>query len=732
MNYGNYKIISILTPSLNNKFGGTSNSIRYQLQDGDAYANINDSNASVVVKNVTGYLFDIPTIVSAGSFSIDFSDNGLANLPAGKYEFQLNAHVENNIAKYPDIDFVPFVITTDARVSPNGLVPQITLDQILNNVDEKVKQYTDTISKGDKGDIGDKGDTGVAGSNGQDGKNARVAFNNVLDFGADRSGLTDSTAAILSALKYADQNSETSAYLPRGTYLVSDKILLSGNKLIGQSKGSTTLKLSQNAGINLWDKATLSDVTIDITTANDGIAAIELGTNYTNANGVYQYTGGRFNTISHIIINDSPKHLETIGIYAKPELLADLAANTGVWGNVVEDINMNNIGTGIKLDALNRGWINGNSFRDILIRGFQKFGVALDSSNIGGMDVQVNTFDSIQVQGVITTPINAIAFDIKAGNWNFFNHLSHWNDYSHIATTRDDVIALNFGTSVQHNRYYKVANNSFVNSKFEGTVSGNTHEIAMNNIDVYWVNNEKRASLNGGSMFLNYFSNKNKTNILPMNIISNYSDTPEFSTIAISDDMNNGKPTSGSDANGNFVNIITGNSNVAVMRHRIFGKPYQRLSESKFLSYSIKFNTSANVTIVPMLIQADGASVTIDVDTTFTETLENGDMVLTMLVDLSQISLTGVKYVEMITTINGAASNQFVLRDIKASNVVVNNYNKYNIEHIGSNVHQVLTTMPNSWESLGIYLPNKTAFDSNLLDVKGSTGKYYITLPIEE
>jgi len=221
MIYGNYKLINVLTPSLINKFGNTANIIRYQLQDGDTYTNINDSNASVIIKNVTGYLFDIPTVVSAGGFSIDFSDSGLANLPSGNYEFQLNAHVNDQIAKYPDFDFVPFTITPDARVSPNGLIPQITFDKVLNAVDEKVKYYTNTISKGNTGDKGNEGEKGEKGDNGSDGKNATFEYLNVIDFGADPNGIIDSTKAFNDAV---NSNISDSVYIPNGIYIISEPV----------------------------------------------------------------------------------------------------------------------------------------------------------------------------------------------------------------------------------------------------------------------------------------------------------------------------------------------------------------------------------------------------------------------------------------------------------------------------------------------------------------------------
>lgn len=732
MKYGEYKSISIRTDSLLTKQGDTSNIIRYQLQNGDGYADVNDDNAVVIVKNNSGYLFDLNTVVQGGAFTIDFSNDDLANLPSGGYAFQINTHKDNDISKYPDVGFVPFEITNDARVLPSNLVPQITFDAVLKSVDDKVSSYVSTITKGDRGEQGLTGETGKNGSDGKDGKNARNNYNNVLDFGADRTGQNDSTQAFKDALKYNDANSETSVFVPRGTYLVSDNLVLSYNKIIGQSKGSTTIKIIDSGRINLWDKATLTDLTVDLSAAEDGAVAIELGTNYTNSNNVYQYTGGRFNTIRSVEIQDVPTHTSTIGIYAKPELLADLASQTGVWGNVIENVNMNNIGIGIKLDALNRGWINGNSFRDVLIRGFQKYGVAIDSSNSGGMDIQVNMFSGIQVQGTTNTPSDAIAFDIKAGNWNFFSQCSHWDDYSHVATDRDDVIAVNFGTSVQANRYYKVANNTFRDCKFEGNISGNANEIALNNIDIFWVNNEKRANYNGGSMLYNFWNNINKENLIFTDLINDYVDLPEFSPISVSNDLNNGNPTHGYDRNGSFVNIVTGVSGKANIDHYIFGNTFNKLVQSKYLSYSIRFISSASVTISPTMVMSDGTVIALKADTTLSESLPGGDSVLTILVDLSQISLTGIKYIDVVTNIVADASSTFLLRDIKASNSPVNQYLKYSIEHEGNYISKRMGTKPEKWDELNIVLPMLTNFDESLLDVKALGSNYYVKTPIKE
>lgn len=702
MIYGNYKLINVLTPSLINKFGNTANIIRYQLQDGDTYTNINDSNASVIIKNVTGYLFDIPTVVSAGGFSIDFSDSGLANLPSGNYEFQLNAHVNDQIAKYPDFDFVPFTITPDARVSPNGLIPQITFDKVLNAVDEKVKYYTNTISKGNTGDKGNEGEKGEKGDNGSDGKNATFEYLNVIDFGADPNGIIDSTKAFNDAV---NSNISDSVYIPNGIYIISEPVFLKRKTLRGQSKYRTILMSTGKSALTFQDNAVLEDLTINITRASDNSSAIELGAEYINGNGLKQYTGARFNSISRIIIIDSSTHFNTCGINLEPKLYVDMIANTGVWGNVLNDISMSNVGIGIKIDAQNRGWANGNTFRDVLIKGYQSYGVLLDSSVKGGMGIQVNTFESIQVENVPDTPAMAIAFAIKAGNWNFFSNCSHWNDSHH---NNEEIISLFFGKSIQSNSYYSVYDNSFLNSKLEGNISGDFKEISLNKIDTHYINVGVPIEITKNDVTDNYKNNYIIENILNSELIDEYNEIPELSPIKISNNSNN-------------INL----------EHNLFGKSLLKIKETKFMSYSVRF--SGNIGLVDSKItitDINGSTTIIKEDVSFTEKNENDEITYTVFIDFNRYNIGD--FINVVFTFNNVNSD-FSINQIYASNTAVKNIDRYGKNRIiGKYIVKKLSKIPENWRDIGIFLPSGYGFDQQLLSIFKIGESFVVRTPIIE
>ncbi|MCK8605128.1 glycoside hydrolase family 55 protein [Leuconostoc citreum] len=705
MKYGNYKSISVLTDSLNNKMGDTSNIFSYQINDGFAYADLSDNNAVVSIRNVSGYLFDIQTKILSGRFSIDFDDEQLANLPAGNYEFQINIHVNDKIAKYPDNGFVPFEVTSDARTIPNALVPQITLDNILKTVDEKIDNYLETVKEGKQGQEGEQGKAGKDGENGKDGKNAIMNSNDVRNFGADATGATDSTQAFLNALASNDNGS--GVYIPSGTYIISDKLILNEKNISGQGRGSTFIKLVGNGVIKLQNDAILSNITIDIENLKNGSSAIELGTEYLNVNGVEVYSGSHSCSIFNVDIKSSSDKDNNIGIYGKPKIMNESDSQTGVWGNTIKNVTMNGVGFGIKLDAQYKGWINGNSFEDILIKGFQKSAVLLDSTSESGMNLQVNMFRNIQVEGLPTTPINAIAFNICAGQWNFFEQCSHWNDAFQTPTDREDVIALNFGTSVQANRYYMITNNTFRDCKFEGKVSGSENEIYLNNIiNVSWVNNEKRASFFHNTMFYNYNDSSVRENIIPEDILDYYNEIPEFSPLSI-----------------DKTKVI----------YRLTNAQLNKVLDRKYLSYSMKFKVppAPSIELTVYIVDESGKRYPLENDLIFSESTLDGCYAISLICDLSQSSINDIAYIEVIAEME-ENTTEIILTGVRASNKPANNYDKYNIGHHGEFIFKKLKNKPQNWNDLGISLPSGIPFDEALCDIKNANGTFYVKTPIKE
>lgn len=86
--------------------------------------------------------------------------------------------------------------------------------------------------------------------------NAQVA--NVHDFGAVGDGVTDDTAAIQAALAAAE-----SVYLPQGTYLITDRLMVGVKTLAGAGKYKTTIKANYSGtAVQLGAASVTSGITV--------------------------------------------------------------------------------------------------------------------------------------------------------------------------------------------------------------------------------------------------------------------------------------------------------------------------------------------------------------------------------------------------------------------------------------------------------------------------------------
>jgi len=80
---------------------------------------------------------------------------------------------------------------------------------------------------------------------------------NVLDYGADPTGVADSTSAIQAAIDAA-----STVYIPAGTYIISSSLTLHGNLTIqGESKNATIIKASPGFATNSYLDSMMQDPT---------------------------------------------------------------------------------------------------------------------------------------------------------------------------------------------------------------------------------------------------------------------------------------------------------------------------------------------------------------------------------------------------------------------------------------------------------------------------------------
>lgn len=727
MNYGQYKVVSLKTPSLINKGGDTQLKPRFQLQNGYNYANINDENAVISIRNDTSFLFDVKATVTSGEFVLDFSNENIASLPSGLYKFQITATVDSQVIKYPDVDFVPFTITQDGRVQPNGLVPKITFDSVITKVnediDEKVNKYLATVAKGNTGNPGDKGEPGT---DGKDGISPKSQYLSVVDYGADSTGVNDSTDAFKNAISDAQSTGRLAVYVPSGNYLVSNTLRLVETHLIGESMSRSRIKSTASIAFEVGNFAMIDNIKVDITNAPDGAKLFQMGYYYVNSNNVTTYAATHYAHINNIIIDDDKSHLQTVGIYLRSDYSQAPNAVSGVWGNVFSNIFMFNIGNGINLDSRDHGWINGNKFDNVLVVGFQTTGVSLDSTGPNPQGIQHNLFNGIEVEALPQTSVGAKAFSITAGEFNFFNGCTTWDDTG----GRSDVQPLYFGTSVGYPNYWDIQSNNFVNGKLENFVYGDWRVISLNKIDIYNTYNNKRPLLYNRLIEGNY-NNSNKQNMIATDTLNNYVTMPELSAISIN---GAGSVTNNIDNVSTYVDIVTGGTGNVTLIHNIFDNVLNELLAKKFISYSIEFNEvdRSNTTVSQMIhfYKTDGSKVDLSPDIVFPEAISENEYVYNGIKDFSSTDLTNIAYIQMETVFSATSGRELKLRGIKASNVPVNHYISYVKESKGKSIVKSMPNKPNSWADLGIYLLSGIKFDDNLLDYKQVGSKYYITAPV--
>ncbi|WP_281446885.1 glycosyl hydrolase family 28-related protein [Leuconostoc mesenteroides] len=728
MNYGQYKVVSLKTPSLINKGGDTQLKPRFQLQNGYDYANINDENSVISVRNDTSFLFDVKTTVTNGEFVLDFSNENIASLPSGLYKFQITTTIDSQVLKYPDVDFVPFTITEDGRVQPNGLVPQITLDSVVTKVnediDEKVNKYLATVAKGDKGNKGDKGDPGI---DGKDGISPKSQYLSIVDYGADPTGVNDSTDAFKKSISDAQSSGRLAVYVPSGTYLISNTLRLVEVHLIGESMSRSKIKSTASIAFEVGMFATIDNIKLDISAAPDGAKGFQLGFYYLNQQGLTTYHSAHYVHINNVIIDDDKSHYSTVGIYARSDYSQTPNEIHGIWGNNISNVFMFDIGNGIILDSRDYGWINGNKFENILVVGFQTFGVSLQSTGDNPLGLQHNLFNGVEVEALPQTSVGAKAFSITAGEFNFFNGCTTWDDTG----GRSDVQPLYFGTSVGYPNYWDIQSNNFVNGKLENFVYGDWRVISLNKIDVYNVYNNKRPLLYSNHLIEGNYNNSNKKNMIATDALNNYVTMPELSAISIN---GAGSVTNNIDNVSTYVDIVTSGTENVTLLHNIFDNVLNELLTKKLISYSIEFNEvdRSNTTVSQMIhiYKTDGSKVDLAPDVVFPEAMSENEYVYNGIKDFSSTDLTNVAYIQMETVFSAPNGREFKLRGIKAANVPVNHYISYVKENKGKSITKSMPNKPNSWADLGIYLPSGINFDDNLLDYKQVGSKYYVSTPV--
>ncbi|WP_311135258.1 hypothetical protein [Weissella confusa] len=163
------KTVKILGDTLN-KVADTSTVFDFRLWNGGQAQDVAGKTVSFVIANDSGYLFDVPAVIDGNVISLDFSNELLKQLTPDTYHLEVSVTNKNgDVEVYPSQGAIDFTVGKNLHGTQGKLVPQITFDVVLASVDEKIDEYTKTITKGDKGDTGPQGPQGIQGPQGPQG-----------------------------------------------------------------------------------------------------------------------------------------------------------------------------------------------------------------------------------------------------------------------------------------------------------------------------------------------------------------------------------------------------------------------------------------------------------------------------------------------------------------------------------------------------------------------------------
>lgn len=163
------KKVKILGDTIN-KVADTSTVFYFVLLNGGQEQGVTGKVVSFVIANDYGYLFDVPAVVDGNVISLDFSNEQLKQLTPDTYHMEVYVtNGDGDVEVYPSQGAIDFRVGKNLHGTQGKLVPQITFDTVLHSVDEKIAEYTKTITKGDKGDTGPQGPQGIQGPIGPQG-----------------------------------------------------------------------------------------------------------------------------------------------------------------------------------------------------------------------------------------------------------------------------------------------------------------------------------------------------------------------------------------------------------------------------------------------------------------------------------------------------------------------------------------------------------------------------------
>lgn len=203
------RFVKVLGKTLN-KENDSAASYRMNLYDDLNITDLTDKEVEICVANDDGFVGQIIPKVDNPDVMLNMNETVLNGLPAGTYFLEVHVKsADGTVAKYPTSGYVNLNITPDLTKTVDSLVPRITLESMMQVIDQKLKKIQDEGLKGQDGHDGTDGHDGEKGDDGHDGNDGHD--------GTDGTNGTDGTDGLTPFLAWSDsmdgsKNFSTSNY----------------------------------------------------------------------------------------------------------------------------------------------------------------------------------------------------------------------------------------------------------------------------------------------------------------------------------------------------------------------------------------------------------------------------------------------------------------------------------------------------------------------------------------
>jgi len=532
---------------------------------------------------------------------------------------------------------------------------------------------------------------------------------NVKDFGALGDGVTDDTSYFLSAINTAN-NTGKAVFVPNGTYLITQELVLNGIYLFGENVSKTTIVSKAKYAISLNYQAGIKNISININDSDS--TAINFGSR--NADETISQNGDTSN-VDNVIIYANTNN--SIGILMEP-VDVNTTGNIHVYNCNITNLTMYHIGTAIKINSRNYGYINSNSFRNITVRGYILNGIVLDSGGSNPRDIQHNVFDNIQLEAMTYSADDSSAILIKAGKFNIFDKVLVFND------SAKDIASVKTGSSIGYPALDKINNNKIINSKMESSPQISKEFMGLNYIDFINISSINKVA-NGFNPQTHWISKLKP--IMPTDMVTNFVNSRGIPLLGV---YGSSDYTVGVDEKGEFISWLGANP-----RYMLIGltkKAQQEVFTSKIMSVHIKISID-DVSLIT------AQNLTIDYfDSSSTETwrspfvyysqdLGNGDYIITAFYKLTDTDIAnavnfGVRFAPLTT------DKTIKVRDVKITANWTMDYQ--DIEKRNSKDYSKLSTStPTSFNEMGVFYPSVAGvvWDPSVFEIKDIYGKKQIS-----